>query len=134
MLAWWRHARPRDAVLRAVAVRDGAKLVAVAPFFVRRSRLGLAVYRVLGRPTCYRAEPVAAQGRVPECATLAARTLASVRPAPDLLQFEGISERCEWPEELAHAWPAWSWSGRITVAPVTSLTGSFDSWLASRGR
>jgi CelD/BcsL family acetyltransferase involved in cellulose biosynthesis len=132
MLAWWRHVAPPGSSLRVAQVRDGSKLVAVAPFYRERS----GPYRLLGRATSYRPDPV---GRPEHVAASAAGIARSVREldGPAALFLEGMSPGSPWPRALADAWQggAWLHRDRTTPAPVIDLQGrTFEQWMASRPR
>ena len=137
-LAWWRHARPREAVLRVVALLEDGELVGIAPFAAARGPFRSAVYRLLASSASARVEPLARAGRAGELADAVGTALAAAEPHPDLLRFEGVPEAAPWPESIREAWP-----GRrpalveetTEVAPVLSLgSRSMDEFLAARGR
>src|SRR5438045_165840 len=67
-LAWWRHAAPSGAELRAVVVHDGPELIGLAPFFCDPAAR-IREYRLLAAPICAEVQPLAAPGREAEVAT-----------------------------------------------------------------
>jgi CelD/BcsL family acetyltransferase involved in cellulose biosynthesis len=137
LLPWWRHTAPEDARLAVVAVRDGARLVGVAPFWSQRRKPGLWEYSLLGTDITSRIEPLAERGATREVAGAVAEALASADPHPDLIRLEGVPSDSPWPAELMSAWP-----GRrrpllhkrpSTGAPTVALgAGDLDAWLAGR--
>ena len=137
MLAWWRHGAPAECRLRTVLVHRDRELLGVAPFFVERTRTGLARYRILAAPWCHRAGPIAAAGREREVGALVARALFDADPQPDLVVLEAAPEDSPWPEILRDAWPAprppWLHRDRSMPAPFLALGApGFDAWFAGR--
>jgi CelD/BcsL family acetyltransferase involved in cellulose biosynthesis len=133
-LAWFRHAAPSGALLRSVTVREGERLVGLAPFFAMPGRR--LDYRLLGAGITHRLSPLAYPGTEQEVAGLVAETLASARPRPDLIAFEGIDAASPWPDAVARNWPGlrpWRYTSSTHPGPVIELRGqSFESWLSSR--
>ena len=138
MLAWWNHVPGPGARLRAVAVHDGADLVALAPYWAERGPGGPMRYRALAAGTSHRVGPVARPGTEPEAARAIAATLAEASPRPALLAFETVDRRVDWCDLLAGAWP-----GRRPVsllpwtepAPTVSLEAeSYSAWLQGKSR
>jgi CelD/BcsL family acetyltransferase involved in cellulose biosynthesis len=139
MLAWFRHVAPPGSCLRVVAVRDGARLIGLAPYFVQPERTALWSQRLLGSGTSHRLAPLAEQGREQDVAAAAAAALAATRPGPGLITLEGASENSPWPRLLADAWPvrfgAAIHTGTILSAPTVSLPGGgYEDWLARKSR
>jgi CelD/BcsL family acetyltransferase involved in cellulose biosynthesis len=139
LCAWWRHAAPQGAQLRVVVVRDGDDVIGIAPWFLARDRLGVRALRPMGWPICQGVEPLAGDGREPEVAAAVARALATGRPPPDVVAFDGIDRRSPWPGDLARAWPG-GHAATLTryEQPTFSVSvpepvGS-GSWLASKSR
>jgi CelD/BcsL family acetyltransferase involved in cellulose biosynthesis len=135
MLAWWRHAAPPDAELRAVVVRANGDVVALAPFFGDRRR-SLSRWRLLGAGTSSRREPLARPGLEDEAAAAFAHAIARADPPPDFLVFEDVPSASPWPALLAAAWPgepAWSRVDWTVPAPTLHLRGkTYDAWLESK--
>ena len=137
MLAWWRNARPGQARLRIVVVRDGGELIGVAPFFSIRALGGINELRLLASRTSVRAEPLAKPGTEEEIAAATVDLLRSVRPRPDLVLFEGIPTTSRWPLLLYNAWHSGAAPFRHraypTLAPTLDLRGrEYEQWLRSR--
>ena len=127
-LAWWRHAAPAGARLRAALVRDGAALIGIAPFFAARGQ-----YRLLAAPVCARTAPLAAEGREREVAAAIASALADARPRLAMIQFDGVERDSPWPELLNEAWSSRLVQLDEETAPVIALDApSYDGWLAGR--
>lgn len=128
MLAWWRHAAPPGAELRAVVVRDGGDVAAIAPFFADRRR-GVVRLRLLGSGTSPRREPLVRAGREEEAATAFARGLTGA----DIVVLEGVPAGSPWPELLTSALNAWSHLDWTVPAPTLDLRGkAYEAWLASK--
>jgi CelD/BcsL family acetyltransferase involved in cellulose biosynthesis len=137
ILAWWRHLAPRDAEPRIVAVRDGDRLVGLAPFYVEpHARRGRVDYRLPGIEV--RLAPLAAPAREWEVAAAIGRALATADPLPDVIALEGTPHASHWPEALRDGWP-----GRVRPlmrryhvqgCPIIDLEGtaSLDDWLGRR--
>jgi CelD/BcsL family acetyltransferase involved in cellulose biosynthesis len=133
-LAWWRHAAPAGAALRAVVVFDDDELAGLAPFFID-PRERPAVYRLLGSPICARVEPLARRDKEPEVAAAIAESLGSTVPKPGAVALRRLVAGSAWPERLADRWPG----RRPTLtrkpadrAPSVDLRErSADRWLPS---
>jgi CelD/BcsL family acetyltransferase involved in cellulose biosynthesis len=135
LLAWWRHAAPGDPLLRIVVVRDGDRIVGVAPLFAARWR-GLWTYSLLGTHTTWRIEPLAAAGREDDVAAAFADALAAAEPFPDLIHLEGVPADSPWPDLLARHWPgkrAFRHDRPVTPAPTLALAADdLDGWLKGK--
>src|SRR3712207_9034472 len=57
LLPWWKHVAPEGAVLRIVSVRDGDRLVGIAPFYAVRRRARVCVWALLAGDITSRIEP-----------------------------------------------------------------------------
>jgi len=137
MLAWWRHGARPGCRLRTVVVHQDREVLGIAPFFVERTKAGLARYRILAAPWCHGAEPVATPGREREVGALFARALAGADPRPDLLEYEAVPEESPWAEILRDEWPTdrppWLHRDRSMPAPFLTLeAASFDAWFSGR--
>jgi CelD/BcsL family acetyltransferase involved in cellulose biosynthesis len=135
VLAWWDHVAPDGAEPRAVAVRDGDRLVGLAPLYVERGG-GRVDFRLPGIALGARLAPLARSDREWDVAAAVARTLAATG-APDLLALEGVPVASHWPVALRDGWPG---SMRpllrryhVHGAPVLHLGhASFEAWMGSR--
>jgi CelD/BcsL family acetyltransferase involved in cellulose biosynthesis len=138
LLAWWRHAAPANARLAVIAVRDGDRLVGIAPFWAERRSPGLLwEYSLLGTDITSRIEPVAARGAIAEVATAVSATLHAADPYPDLIRMEGVPADSPWPAYLLSSWPGrrrpWVHKRPSTGAPTVALDADdLDSWLGKR--
>jgi CelD/BcsL family acetyltransferase involved in cellulose biosynthesis len=133
-LAWWHEARPADAFLLAAAVWDREELVAIAPMYVRRSRVSRC--GTLGSPAADGVEPLARAGTEAEAASALAGALGEATPRPLVLTLRGRGDDPEWPRLLAHGWPdarpPWLHDEPPIPAPKIDLRGrTADEWLAS---
>lgn len=136
MLAWWRHARPTGATLRVVAVRDGDRLVGLAPLFARSDKGRNAAYDVLTERLSPPAGPLAAPGREREVAAAIGAALAEARPRLSSLQLWSTQGSGDVASILAEAWPGrapWLRSAAPEPVPVVTLTElDYDGWFAGR--
>ncbi|MGE0028959.1 MAG: GNAT family N-acetyltransferase [Thermoleophilia bacterium] len=137
LLPWLRHMAPEAATPRIVVVREGPRIVGVAPFYSVPGPLGVHTLRLLGTPSLpQRGTILARPGREPEVTAAAARALGA-RWRTGEIRLERIDASAVWPREFAAAWPAY---GRARVIESMRVTGpvlsteapSFDAWLASR--
>ncbi|HEX7292188.1 MAG TPA: GNAT family N-acetyltransferase [Conexibacter sp.] len=122
---------------RVVAVRDGERLVGLAPLCVDLERPRRAAGYRLMAGDMPRATPLALPGREWEVAGAVAGALAAADPRPDSLALESIPVACGWPLALAEQWPT-----RVRPlmrryftmsSPTASLDhASFDAWLAAK--
>lgn len=135
-LPWWSAARPPGAELRAVAVRDGAELVGMAPCYVTRDRFGIATWRLLADVTSSFVEPLAAPGRRAEVTAAIAGALRGADPAVDVLSMSGVPEVDGWAALARQRWAGL----RPVLAPVSTTRapfvdlpdGDYDAWLSGR--
>jgi CelD/BcsL family acetyltransferase involved in cellulose biosynthesis len=137
MLSWWQDARSGDARLRVVLVFEQERLIGVGPFFAQVGPLGLVEMRLLAAGFCHRIGPLAVAGREPHVAAKLAQALATIRPSPASVVFEGIDAADRWPELIAAAWPRRHPRLRTDLtmdAPVIELDGAYEGWLARRDR
>ncbi len=136
MLAWWRHARPDGAALRVIAVRDGDRLVGLAPLFARRDRGRSAAYEVLTERLSPPAGPLAAPGREREVATAIGGALEASSPRPSSLRLWSTLGSGDVAATLAEAWPGrgpWLRSAPAEPVPVVTLGElDYDEWFAGR--
>jgi CelD/BcsL family acetyltransferase involved in cellulose biosynthesis len=138
VLAWWDHAAPAGALVRVVAVRDGERLVGLAPFYVepsaRRTRID---YRLAGIELCAGLEPLALPGREWEVAAAIGAALDGAMPRPDVIALEGVPLGAHWPLALREGWPG---RRRPTLrryhlqgCPLATLReDSFERWFAAK--
>lgn len=138
VLAWWRHMAPKTAQARIVAVREGERLVGLAPFYIdpaaRRARLDI---RLPGIELAGRLAPLAAAGRESEVANALAGALAGSRPGADVVALEGSPTSTSWASALRTSWPGHirplSSSYSVHSCPIVSLRGeSYAVWLAGK--
>ena len=138
LLAWWRNAAPDSARLRVVVVREGSRVVGVAPFFALPWKAGLWRWSLLATPVSSRIEPLADAARHEQIAGAFGEAMAGARPRPARVDLNGLPASSYWPEALRSAWP-----GRLrpsrhraapTPAPTVPLGGTadLDSWLGTR--
>ena len=136
MLAWWRHARPQGAGLRAVAVHEGAELIGIAPFWALDAGARYSDYEILGARLCAPTGPLAAAGREDEVGEAIADALASARPKPSQVLLEDLVSPAGFGERLAAAWPRrrpWALVSPPDPLRTIALDGlDFDGWLATQ--
>jgi CelD/BcsL family acetyltransferase involved in cellulose biosynthesis len=130
-LAWWDHMRPAGADLRAVLVRDGGRMVAIAPLYAQDGR-----YAPLAGGYASNVEPLAEPGREAEVATAIAGALAQAEPRPRALVLAQQGAAPNWPALLCEGWPdaaPWEQLRATESSPWTALDGlDYDGWLAKR--
>lgn len=135
-LAWWRSARPSDALLRTIAVREGGRLVALAPLYCVPRRLRPTRFRFLGADVAARIHPLAEPEFQDAAAAEMVRLLAQCRPRPDIIEFAGVPEATHWPELLTSRWPAGealAVTTQVTPAPSAKLNDDdYEAWLAGK--
>jgi CelD/BcsL family acetyltransferase involved in cellulose biosynthesis len=137
-LAWWRHMAPQAALPRVVVVRDGARLVGLAPFFVQLAgHLSRVDYRLPGIDLAVRLAPLALPGREWQVAEAIGRALDRASPRPDLIALEGSPLASHWPVALRDSWPGpMRPIGRcyaVHSCPTVSLDApSYEAWLATK--
>ncbi len=140
MMGWWRHALPDGAALSVVAVREGGRLVGLAPFWRRvEPGSGVRLDLLAGGSYSSSVAMLAVAGREGEVGAAVARALADSAEPPDLIEVGPAVATASWPAALRDGWP-----GRLRPlvlraeaisSPVTNLSGGdFDAWLAGRGR
>jgi CelD/BcsL family acetyltransferase involved in cellulose biosynthesis len=139
MLAWWRHLAPPASELRIVAVRDGAELIALAPWFVQVDRRGRVDVRFLGAELSDRVDVLCVEGREPEVTRALRSALSRFEPAPDLIAFEAVPAASLWTRRLASGWDGRRRFARyrnsVIAAPTVTLpAGPPEAWLAGRSR
>src|SRR5436309_987485 len=65
-LAWWSNLAPADSELRIVAMREGSRLVALAPWFIQRGQHSRVDVRFLGAEISDRVDILCLPGREPQ--------------------------------------------------------------------
>ena len=140
LLAWWRHLAPTGAEARVVAVREGGRLVGLAPFYIQPGPVGRSQARLLGTPTMpQRSCILAAAGREAVVCAAAASALGRSDPRPAMLMLERIDAAATWPATMAAAWPAPARARlirglRVPGRVLSMDAGSFPAWLDGRSR
>ncbi len=137
VMSWWRHLAPPGAEPRSVAVRDGERLVGLAPFYVVPGSPRRIDYRLPGIELAARLSPLAVPGREWEAAGVVAQALDKGRPRPDLIALEGHPVASQWPAALRESWPG---ALRPVLrqyvtqgAPTVSLgQPTFEDWLTGK--
>ena len=130
--------RPPDAAPRVVTVREGGRLVGLAPFLVHGGPRGRAALRLFGTPSLpQRAGILAAPGHEAAVWVQVARALGRSQPRPALVSLERVDANAAWPRAVARAWPGAGQARllrefRIPGQAVTMRAGSWDAWLAGR--
>ena len=137
MLGWWKHVAPAGARLAVISVRDGDRLIGLAPLFFKPQERGPLRFRSLGVGTFLRAEPLSQKGREAEVAEAIASGSREIARQPGLFSFEGVPTSSAWPELLRGAWtvdkPSRLFVEWAIPAPVLSLHGrTFDEWFSEK--
>jgi CelD/BcsL family acetyltransferase involved in cellulose biosynthesis len=136
VLAWWRHVAPAGISPRVVAVRDGGRLVAVAPFYALPRKRGVVEYRPMSSDFGASMEPLALPGREWDMAGEIAHALAAASPRPDVLAFGPMSIASPWPSAMSAGWegPISALVRRLRISSAHMIVlddGSYEEWLAS---
>jgi CelD/BcsL family acetyltransferase involved in cellulose biosynthesis len=139
MLTWWETLAPPRSELRVLAIREGAALVALAPWFVQRGVHARVDVRFLGAGKSDRVDILCRPGREHEVEEPLRRAILAVRPSPDLVAFEAVPIGSSWRTRLAGG-PAGrlrlsAYRNSVIPAPTVSLPGTGadpESWLAGR--
>ena len=140
LMAWWRHLAPAGARPRVVAVREGGRLVGLAPFLLHDGPRGRPALRLFGTPSLpQRAGILAAPGHEPAVWTLVAQTLGRSQPRPAVVSLERVDAEAARPRAHARAWPGAAgarllWEFRIPGQALSMSAGSFDAWMAGRSQ
>jgi len=135
--AWWRHIAPDGAAPRTVAVRDGGRLIGLAPFYVEPAGGGRRDYRLPGIEIAARLAPLALPDREWEVAEAIGAALCAAGPRPDALRLEGIPIEGLWLTALRDGWPGALRPPlrlmNVDGNPLMSMSEpSFEDWLAGR--
>jgi CelD/BcsL family acetyltransferase involved in cellulose biosynthesis len=137
MLAWWKHVAAPRAELRIVAVREGTRLIALAPWFVQRDGAGRVDLRFLGAEMSDRVDILCRSGYERDVAEALRGALDTVEPRPDLIAFEAVPLSSQWTRRLASGLRGHLRLGRYRTstypAPAVSLpAGPPEAWFAGR--
>ena len=138
VLAWWRHVASADAQPRVVTVRDGDRLVGIAPFYVEPSaRKARIDYRLPGVELSGGQSPLALPDREWDVAEAIGAALDIATPRPHLIALEGAPIATPWAVAIRDRWPG---ARRPTLRQyhlhgcplVTLREPSFDAWLEAK--
>jgi CelD/BcsL family acetyltransferase involved in cellulose biosynthesis len=138
VLPWWRHVAPDDAQPRLVTVREGDRLVGLAPFYVEPSaRRARVDYRLPGIELFAGLAPLALPGRESEVAQEISATLARATPRPDVIALEGVPTATAWGDALRSRWPGRRRPAlrryQLHCSPIITLDEpSFDAWFGAK--
>jgi CelD/BcsL family acetyltransferase involved in cellulose biosynthesis len=138
LLAWWHHLAPRSGAARVVAVRDGGRLVGLAPFLVFPGPRGRPVARLFGTPAMpQRAAILAAAGYGSSVTAAVAAALGRSRPGLSAVLLDRIDAGAPGPENIARAWPGalrarYLWEQRVPAPGISLDRPDYAGWLAAR--
>ncbi len=133
MLAWWEHCRPGGSELRVVVVREGERLVGIAPFHALGSR-----YRMLGAEFASNVVPLALADREDEVGAAIAGELARDEQSARAIGFDLVGDSPSWPTLLSAAWPGpaepWQRVDGTVPAPFVEFEegASYEDWLSGK--
>lgn len=134
LLGWWRHAAPADALLRVVAVREGGRLIGVAPLWCRPARRMPVRYAFWGTGVSLRSKPLSLPGQEDVVFRAVADALSTLDPPVGSLAFDGVPPPAV--HGLARAWPggpAWQKELFSMPAPFVSFeAATYEDWLRTR--
>ena len=132
-LIWWRNARPRNALLRAIVVLEGGRLVGIAPLYANRTKYGFYSYRFLGGSDGTRVDMVAAPGCERSVASAIVDALSEVRPRAAVINLNGIETSAS---ELYTEWRKHGFRRQTRLssgAPYIDCMPDPEAWLTNRG-
>jgi CelD/BcsL family acetyltransferase involved in cellulose biosynthesis len=135
VLAWWRHVAPAGVSPRVVAVRDGGRLMAVAPFYALPRTRGVVEYRLMSSDFGASMEPLALPGREWDMAGEIAHALAVASPRPDVLAFGPMPIASPWPAAMSAGWegPISALVRRLRISSARMIVlddASYEEWFA----
>ena len=136
VLPWWRHVASADTQARVVVVRDGGRLIGVAPFYLASRRLGVAEYRLMAGDFGVCMEPLALPGREWDLAAAIARALSDTTPRAGVVSFGPMAIASHWAAALGACWggpvrPVVR-RRRVEGAPVIHLREpTYEDWFAT---
>jgi CelD/BcsL family acetyltransferase involved in cellulose biosynthesis len=137
-LAWWRHMRPAHAALRVCVVREGRRLIGLAPAWAVRGERSRSHYELLAARLSPPVGVLAAPGREADALAAAAEALATADPSLSRLDLRARVGRGSLTERIVAAWPGERQSARSSPPvslPFVTLAGTdFDGWLATKRR
>lgn len=138
VLPWSRYVADPSLQPRVVVVRDGGRLIGVAPFHAHSPRRGVVEYRLMASEFGMCMQPLALPGREWDVAGEIGRRLAEATPAPTLVAFGPMTLASHWIVALREQWPGRVLGmvrrQRIEGAPVVLLREpSYEAWLESLG-
>lgn len=136
MLAWWQNAAPDRGRVRIVTVRDGGRLVGVAPLWAAKGKGWRSDYEALTGRLSPPAGPIAAPGKEQEVAATLAEALATASPRPSTLRLADRIGPGSMVDRLLDVWPGgrpWLHMTPPLPVPIVSLSGlDYESWLGSK--
>ena len=138
VLGWWRHVAPEQTVARVIVVRDGERLVGMAPFYLASQRRGVAEYRLMASDFGACMEPLALPGRERELGEAIAIALSSTAPRADVIGFGPMPIASPWVDAVRESIPgrlgALVRRTRMEGAPIVELREpDFESWFQTLG-
>jgi len=136
MLTMWRLLDRDTQEPRVVTMREGGRLVGLAPLCFDPAHRNHGGYRLLSGEMP-RTTPLALPGRAWEVAGALAGVVRELDPRPAALALESIPAGSPWPLALAEQWPSrmrpWLRRYFTMSSPTVALAhDSFDDWLGSK--
>jgi CelD/BcsL family acetyltransferase involved in cellulose biosynthesis len=127
MLAWLDHAAGAEVAPRVIVVRDGGEPVALAPFVLATSRVGVRRLSLMAGVVSAGVDVLARPERAREAAGAVRSAVGDL--GADVAYLDGVPAESAWPELLTGGPPYRD----VTVpAPLIELAGGHDAWLAGR--
>jgi len=135
-LTMWRMLDRDTQEPRVVTMRDGDRLVGLAPLCFDPAHAHRGGYRLLSGEMP-RTTPLALPGRAWEVAGALAGVVRELDPRPAALALESVPAASPWPLALAEQWPSrmrpWLRRYFTMSSPTVALVhDSFDDWLGSK--
>ena len=136
VMAWWRHLAPATARARVVVVKEGDKLIGIAPFYIDLAKRRRDL-RLPGIEIGARLAPLALSGHEADVAQGIMQAVTHSEPRPDLIALEGMPLTSNWASDMRTNSPRRArpiaWQYQVLSCPVVTLnTKSFDEWLGSK--
>jgi CelD/BcsL family acetyltransferase involved in cellulose biosynthesis len=136
VLAWWRHVAAPDMQARVVVLREGSRLVGLAPLYLASRRFGVAEYRLMTDDFGVCTRPLALPGHERGLAAAVGHALDACEPRAGRVRLGPMQAATPWVDALRAGWPGRRRplvrTLRVEGVPVIRLREpSYEEWLAT---